>query len=405
MGTAPDSTVEPTSAGRATGPGESPPSPQDASPCGWIPCGAPLEAQHGRLCRGQVPERVRSLARRLCLLVGEAQEASMDLERALLACERAAVAVDVLLSRTAGQLRAAQGEALQERAQRLAQEQEVKSSVEMIWSLGDKLHQLASGACPTPSVCQVTIAAAAEHCTAALPKLEDKLSGFCGVVHAVHRSRSPSGRFRAPSSDSTNERMVGGKRRRNFFSFSASQCSDSGRRPRSLVESQLASDEPYGKGVLPLMSTAAEWQKDTAQCSLCSWKLGQVFMRPRHHCRACGRCVCGPCSPNLITLEEGGRPHRVCNLCASETREVVESRGRLVGISQRLASLTGLPDVLMRNQEGALSFADVVKHAEDSLDMFEEVLASSRKLSAMTEEAMSWYQDGSSCWSNGKLST
>ena len=45
----------------------------------------------------------------------------------------------------------------------------------------------------------------------------------------------------------------------------------------------------------------AEWHNDTASCELCNDTYGIITRA--HHCRLCGRCVCGSCSPDKIELD------------------------------------------------------------------------------------------------------
>jgi len=40
-----------------------------------------------------------------------------------------------------------------------------------------------------------------------------------------------------------------------------------------------------------------------------------TVVKRRHHCRKCGRLVCGPCSPKKMVLENLGKAKRVCSIC------------------------------------------------------------------------------------------
>ncbi|CAD6191531.1 unnamed protein product [Caenorhabditis auriculariae] len=83
------------------------------------------------------------------------------------------------------------------------------------------------------------------------------------------------------------------------------------RRPRRLTESELQ-----------LGKTMPYWIPDTdcAQCMLCSARF--TLLTRRHHCRACGRLLCGNCCNERATLEylntEGKKPQpsRVCTPCS-----------------------------------------------------------------------------------------
>lgn len=46
----------------------------------------------------------------------------------------------------------------------------------------------------------------------------------------------------------------------------------------------------------------AEWRPDTKACECCG--VGFGLLTRRHHCRRCGRCVCGKCSPFKMHLEK-----------------------------------------------------------------------------------------------------
>eukprot|EP00913_Durusdinium_trenchii_P010774 g10107.t1 len=58
------------------------------------------------------------------------------------------------------------------------------------------------------------------------------------------------------------------------------------------------------------------WDEDSESCSICHVLLGRRRLRLRHHCRICGRCVCGPCSPNMITVPGYSKDlQRACTPC------------------------------------------------------------------------------------------
>lgn len=50
------------------------------------------------------------------------------------------------------------------------------------------------------------------------------------------------------------------------------------------------------------------------ECPLCNRKF-HALLAPKHHCRACGRIVCGSCSNNRIFVPQKGRKARVCDPC------------------------------------------------------------------------------------------
>jgi len=71
---------------------------------------------------------------------------------------------------------------------------------------------------------------------------------------------------------------------------------------------------PYSPGVVP----EPKWvdDKEAEGCQICDKKF--TFSFRRHHCRACGKCVCEECSKKLWIFEDrptGKKPQRVDDLC------------------------------------------------------------------------------------------
>jgi len=52
-------------------------------------------------------------------------------------------------------------------------------------------------------------------------------------------------------------------------------------------------------------------------CAVCQMSLGKRYLKKKHHCRACGKCICSACSPSLVQLLSGQEPQRVCTPCVS----------------------------------------------------------------------------------------
>lgn len=53
---------------------------------------------------------------------------------------------------------------------------------------------------------------------------------------------------------------------------------------------------------------------DVSMCMICTSEFSVV--RRRHHCRACGKVVCGPCSEDRVPLPYLGNSYgRVCPAC------------------------------------------------------------------------------------------
>mmetsp|Transcript_85570 Transcript_85570/g.238890 ORF Transcript_85570/g.238890 Transcript_85570/m.238890 type:complete len:424 (-) Transcript_85570:246-1517(-) len=80
---------------------------------------------------------------------------------------------------------------------------------------------------------------------------------------------------------------------------------------------------------------------NTSNCAVCSSALGKRWLRPRHHCRICGRCVCSACSPNSIQLEGQKQLQRVCTPCASSAQCAPTLAVRLLRLSRRMSAVTG----------------------------------------------------------------
>ncbi|CAN0023632.1 unnamed protein product, partial [Discosporangium mesarthrocarpum] len=76
------------------------------------------------------------------------------------------------------------------------------------------------------------------------------------------------------------------------------------------------------------------WQENdkSSKCALCGSTFG-MFLKRRHHCRNCGRLVCGSCVemqwpstmlPQTFMVDSGEKKVRVCETC-HETQEAFRS--------------------------------------------------------------------------------
>mmetsp|Transcript_8908 Transcript_8908/g.22250 ORF Transcript_8908/g.22250 Transcript_8908/m.22250 type:complete len:325 (-) Transcript_8908:32-1006(-) len=97
--------------------------------------------------------------------------------------------------------------------------------------------------------------------------------------------------------------------------------------------------------LLPLGSGArrrivGDWAENAGHCSVCTLALGKRRLRPRHHCRICGRSVCAKCSKSTVQLEGWKRPERACTPCAAVSLEAPALRNRLALLEDRLRSLS-----------------------------------------------------------------
>ena len=81
--------------------------------------------------------------------------------------------------------------------------------------------------------------------------------------------------------------------------------------------SRFWSGDKTGNVVCWDLSNHDHWQKDgeVKECTLCECKF--TVIERRHHCRKCGRCVCGRCSSRKQELPElaYNKPVRVCDAC------------------------------------------------------------------------------------------
>jgi len=68
-------------------------------------------------------------------------------------------------------------------------------------------------------------------------------------------------------------------------------------------------------------SVDSNWVPDVEvnECPLCNRRF-QALLVPKHHCRACGRIVCGSCSNNKIFVPQKGTKARVCDPCNDLSR-------------------------------------------------------------------------------------
>lgn len=66
----------------------------------------------------------------------------------------------------------------------------------------------------------------------------------------------------------------------------------------------------------------AVWVPDhlVKKCMVCDEKEFSMLVR-RHHCRKCGKVVCGPCSAYKAILNKG-KAERICALCHGENQGV-----------------------------------------------------------------------------------
>jgi len=83
--------------------------------------------------------------------------------------------------------------------------------------------------------------------------------------------------------------------------------------PERQVQQELGTEEQIESAARAIAHDM--WEANATRCSLCNAKIGKRYFNARHHCRKCGKCVCGPCSPDVIDLENTSTPQRVCKEC------------------------------------------------------------------------------------------
>lgn len=134
----------------------------------------------------------------------------------------------------------------------------------------------------------------------------------------------------------------------------------------SLLSSRLESSMGASSGDLePGGGCAARtctWQGNTSNCQICNVQLGKRFLKRRHHCRVCGRCVCSGCSPSNMQLIEGQKQvQRVCTPCAANAQQGTTLTRQIEVLARRLQAISGT-DVLQaeapRNMEQALALCE-----------------------------------------------
>jgi len=67
--------------------------------------------------------------------------------------------------------------------------------------------------------------------------------------------------------------------------------------------------------------------KEARRCLICNDEF--TFLNRRHHCRSCGRLVCGSCSSKRLVLVKKDGPVRVCTICFSESPEGQQNKASL----------------------------------------------------------------------------
>lgn len=85
----------------------------------------------------------------------------------------------------------------------------------------------------------------------------------------------------------------------------------------SSASAQRMSDDIIPAQEIPVthLKPASVWIPDSevTECQMCMKPFS--FLVRKHHCRLCGRVICGECSKYRMVLEETNKPVRVCCSC------------------------------------------------------------------------------------------
>jgi hypothetical protein len=198
-----------------------------------------------------------------------------------------------------------------------ARQQLEASVLELMKKLGGRLHALI-GAEAGESKPPVSVAEAFELCESALEPLGRALL-------AEGRRSSVGSRFRVRSRSVPMSGDEGG---------GASPLARLPETPEKPEKPEIAARRRCCSGEGPV-------KEEASSCSVCSERLGKRFLRRRHHCRTCGRSVCGPCSPSFIQLEGQKAVQRICTPCVAGIPQAADLRARMTSLGSRLSVLGG----------------------------------------------------------------
>lgn len=223
-----------------------------------------------------------------------------------------------------------------------------------------------------------------------------------------HRARAPLSGHRTPMSDHRTPRSASplpGSETPPHEDVAGSTSRELSRTRSGISEGNSLFGSHIGpEGMAHLL------RSNESNCMVCSAKLGKRNMNPRHHCRLCGRSVCGNCSPSTIQLPSyGDKLQRACTPCITDSLETSQLKTRLHQIAEQLAGIcdTDPPGVPQNVLEAVQHCDDAADTAEQRLtDVIEskvkaDTLArqSEAKLAQETqdqrglEEALSGYED------------
>jgi len=85
---------------------------------------------------------------------------------------------------------------------------------------------------------------------------------------------------------------------------------------------------------------ASLWDSDNTAdaCTLCNDKF--TFIKRRHHCRSCGKLVCGACSDKKIIVKavDPRNPVRVCKTCFDASKGKGFGSSSILGVPRSLST-------------------------------------------------------------------
>lgn len=81
-------------------------------------------------------------------------------------------------------------------------------------------------------------------------------------------------------------------------------------------KTSISSSPSNASNVMAVRADSDSWEENAEDCNVCGKKIGKRHLHRRHHCRACGKCVCSSCSPSLVKFSEG-EAQRVCTPCVN----------------------------------------------------------------------------------------
>lgn len=118
------------------------------------------------------------------------------------------------------------------------------------------------------------------------------------------------------------------------------------------------------------------WETDATNCSHCGCRLGKRYLKPRHHCRVCGLCVCAACSPNFIQFEGQRKLQRACTPCLASAQRAPVLNKRLAALAGRLSKLSGSEGIGKSGAEPA-TVEQALSMCENAMITVDNVLRSS----------------------------